>query len=161
MALDSLSELDHYSRSGAFPAPWDDVDWGRPFVAPEDDISGALAELVRSAGESLFLATRSLTAESYDAEFVGAVLNRLTDPDCYVQLTAGALPDWMPPPPLPNSSVAIGEGFVLEIMVIDATDIVLTGHGLVVLRDPTFAAWFQARLAQVHTRVLAQQKEVP
>jgi hypothetical protein len=155
VALSSLDELDHFSRTGSFSPAWDDVDWGRAFVPPEDDVSGALVELVRSAGESLFLACPDLSINSHDGDFGAALVNRLSDDVCYVQLTAGTRPEWITGS-WPLSSVAVGEGFTLELMVVDATDVVLLGGGLVVVRDPTFAAFFQARMSQLHSRVLAR-----
>jgi hypothetical protein len=155
VALGSLSELDEYNRHRQFPSAWDEVEWGRAFWNDEDDLDGALRELLRSATHSIFGA---VNLGSGDIALIEALINRLSDPDVYVQLLVeGAeapslvLTDWS------NASIVRGPGEYRWrcIFVIDACDVVTgSGEDLVVLRDPTFAAYYQAHLSREHTRAL-------
>lgn len=154
MALDDLSELDRYRRRSAFPPGWDDDhDWGRVFFAPEDNLDGALYEMVRSAQDSLFIALRSLDPRSF---LFASLVSKTDDERCHVQITVG-------------SGVPPGEGFavgspelIIQAAVVDATDVVtgsadwstgLTSGDLLVVRDPAWAALYLASLSALHTYV--------
>jgi hypothetical protein len=159
MALGSLSELDEYSRHRQFPSAWDEVEWGRVFWNEDDDLDGALRELLRSATHSIFGA---VNLGSGDIALIEALINRLSDPDVYVQLLVeGAEAATIAVPavaPWSNASVVRGPGEYRWrcIFVIDASDVVTgSGEDLVVIRDPTFAAYYQAHLAREHTQALA------
>lgn len=160
MALDSLSELDRFNHRGRFPAAWEDVDWGRAFFG-DDDIAGVLLALVHSAAHSLFGALDMTVGAGYSEGLEMALVNRLSDEGSYVELTLDGARDSLLRP-WPGNSVALGANELSghKCLVVDSTDVVTgqtwAGSGLVVIRDPTFAAYHQARLSQLHTRVLQE-----
>jgi hypothetical protein len=157
VALDDLSELDRYRRFGSFPPGWEeDRDWGRVFFAPQDNLAGALYEMVRSAQDSLFIAMRSME----NSELVQLVYGK----NCYTQVTLGeGIGDYAL-----SDGWAAGSPNLIQAAVIDGTDVVTgsadwsSGPGsgdLVVVRDPAWAAFYMASLSAMHSLALSKQTE--
>jgi hypothetical protein len=168
MALEDLSDLDRYRRRNGFPPGWEeDRDWGRVFFAPDDNVTGALVELVQSARDSLFIAYASIGYSPLDA----VVQAKLNDDRCFVQFTLGQCEPFALGPTAIAPAVAVA-GLtnpyqIVQAAVIDSTD-VLTGSAywpdgatsgdLVVIRDPAWVALYQASLVALHAHVLAKEE---
>ena len=172
MALPDLSVIAGFRKRG----PW--LPGQSPdeytFWAPDDDLHGVLAAMIRSATHSLVLAIYGFA----DDELAAAVHERLDDPACYVSLTLDSSQaagvherTILAKHAYPSNSVAVGQSekhriMHLKVAVIDGTDRVtgstnwstagesLQDNELTVRRDPVRAADARAKIDLVHEAML-------
>jgi phosphatidylserine/phosphatidylglycerophosphate/cardiolipin synthase-like enzyme len=175
MALGALSELDRF-KAGAFPPGY--PPGSRTFYSPVDDVHGALAAVLGSAGRSVVV-----SMYGYDDPELNRVLRgKLVDENVFVQLTLDStqaagrgekplLAEWLNDGT--GNSIAVGhseKGAImhLKLAIVDGLDVV-TGstnwstsgetrqdNQLTVIRDPLVAAEARARVDIIHDDMLKQ-----
>lgn len=177
MALPDLSEIAGFRKRGPWPPGQSPDEY--TFWAPDDDLHGVLAAMIRSAAHSLVLAVYGFA----DDDLAAAVHERLDDPGCYVSLTldssqaAGAHERAiLAKQGYPSNSVAVGQSekhriMHLKVALIDGTDRVtgstnwstagesLQDNELTVRRDPVRTADARAKLDLIHEAMLTAAAE--
>ncbi len=172
MALADLSAIAGYRKRG--PWPPDQPADSYTFWAPDDDLHGVLATMIRSATHSLVLAVYGFA----DDDLAAAVHERLNDPACYVSLTldssqAAGVHERaiLAKNAYPSNSVAIGQSekhriMHLKVAVIDMIYRVtgstnwstagesLQDNELTVVRDRVLAADARAKIDLIHEAML-------
>jgi phosphatidylserine/phosphatidylglycerophosphate/cardiolipin synthase-like enzyme len=174
MTVHPLTDLSVLDQFAAVPfAPGTPAD-RRTFYSPVDNVHGALAFTLRSAQRSLVLAMYGFD----DDELAGILTEKLTDENCYVQLTldssqAGGVHEkaLLAEQDYPISSVAIGRserGAIMHLkeIVIDGV-ILVTGstnwsdggeskqdNQLTIELNPYAAAAATARIGAIHAHML-------
>lgn len=172
MALADLSAIAGYRKRG--PWPPDQPAGVYTFWAPDDNLHGVLAAMIRSAAHSLVIAMYGFA----DDDLAAAVHDRLDDPACYVSLTldssqAAGVHERaiLAKAAYPSNSVAIGQSekhriMHLKVAVIDMVDRVtgstnwstagesLQDNELTVMRDRVQAADARAKVDLVHEAML-------
>lgn len=175
MALGALSDLDRF-KTTAFPPGYPPA--ARTFYSPVDDVHGALAAVLGSAGTSVVV-----SMYGYDDPQLNDVLrSKLADEKIFVQLSldksqaAGPaekalLAEWQNDGT--GNSIAIGhseKGAImhLKLAIVDGLDVITgstnwsTGgetqqdNQLTVIRDPLVAAEARARVDIIHDDMLKQ-----
>jgi PLD-like domain len=168
MALDDLSAIAGFRKRGPWPPDQPPNEY--TFWAPDDDLHGVLATMIRSATHSLVLAVYGFA----DDDLAAAVHDRLDDPACYVSLTldssqAAGVHERaiLAKSGYPSNSMAIGQSekhriMHLKVAVIDMVDRItgstnwstagesLQDNELTVVRDRVFAADARAKIDLVH-----------
>lgn len=148
------------------------------FFAGHDDVHGVLADMVASARRSLVVAMYGFD----DDELAAALLAKLEDDKCFVQLTldssqAGGVHERkiLAANKFPDNFVAIGRSehnaiMHLKVMIIDGIDVVSgstnwSGGGenkqsneLRITRNPIMAADYRAYVDVVHQHMLQAPK---
>ena len=175
MALSALAELDHF-KATPFPPGYPTA--ARTFYSPVDDVHGALAAVLASAGSSVVV-----SMYGYDDPSLNEVLRtKLADAKIFVQLSldstqAAGTSEQVLLAPWQNdgtgNSIAIGHSeksaiMHLKLVIVDGLD-VITGstnwstsgesqqdNQLTVIRDPLVAAEARARLDIIHDGMLKQ-----
>ncbi len=172
MALPDLSALARYRNRGPWPPgyPSDRL----TFWAPDDDLHGALLEMIRSASRSLVVAMYGFD----DDELAAALHAKLDDPGVYVSLTldssqaAGVHEKAiLAKAAFPSNSVAVGQSekhriMHLKVLVVDGADLVtgstnwshageaLQDNELTVARSAVLAADARHKIDLVHEAML-------
>lgn len=171
MALADLSALDKHAKSG-FPPGQDPND--RVFFAGHDDVKGVLLDLINSASHSLVVAMYGFA----DEELAAALLRKLDDGKCFVQLTldssqAAGVHERaiLAANAFPHNFVAIGRSehgaiMHLKVLIVDGVDLVSgstnwstsgetkQSNELRVTRSPLMAAYYRARVDRIHQHML-------
>jgi len=175
MALASLGDLDRF-KAAPFPPGYPPA--ARTFYSPVDDVHGALAAVLDSAGKSIVI-----SMYGYDDPELNQVLRtKLEDDKIFVQLSLDStqaagqaekplLAQWENDGT--GNSIAIGhseKGAImhLKLVIVDGLDVV-TGstnwstsgetkqdNQLTVIRDPLVAAEARARVDIIHDDMLKQ-----
>ena len=172
MALPDLSGIAGFRKRGPWPPKWPEGTY--TFWAPDDDLHGVLAAMIRSATHSLVLAIYGFA----DDDLAAAVHERLDDGNCYVSLTldssqAAGVHERaiLAKAGYPSNSIAIGQSekhriMHLKVAVIDGIDRVtgstnwstagesLQDNELTVVRDPVLAADARAKIDLIHESML-------
>lgn len=172
MALTDLSALAVHRKRGPWPPRWPADTY--TFWAPEDDLHGALADIIRSATHSLVVAMFGFA----DDELAAALHEKLDDERCYVSLTLDSTQAAgvhekaiLAKAAFPSNSVAIGQSekhriMHLKCVLVDGTDRVtgstnwstagesLQDNELTIVRDPVLAADARAKIDLIHETML-------
>lgn len=171
--LYSLSVLDKYKTAPYPPGYPDNL---RTLYAPIDNVHDALCYLMNAAQHSLIVAIYGFD----DDQLAGVLKAKLSQPDCFVQLTldkteaAGAHEKLLlEQENYPASSIAIGQSekhaiMHLKLVIIDGV-FTVTGstnwsisaeakqdNQLTVIADPYVAAEARARIDAIHATILAK-----
>lgn len=173
--LYSLAVLDRYKTAPLSPSYPQHL---RTFYSPVDNVHDALCYLLNSAQQSLVVAMYGFD----DDQFAGIVKAKLSQPDCFVQLTldssqaAGVHEKaLLAQQNYPASSIAVGRserGAIqhLKMVVIDGVFTVtgstnwstsgetLQDNQLTVIADPYVAAEARARIDAVHANMLSKKE---
>lgn len=171
MALADLTMLDRHKTSGFLPGC---TVTDRAFFAGHDDVHGVLLEMVASAQRSLVVAVYGFD----DDELAAALLHKLNDDKCFVQLTLDSSQAAgkheraiLAANAFPSNSIAIGRSehgaiMHLKCLIVDSLDVVSgstnwsangeskQSNELRVTRDPLLAADYRAYVDVIHQHML-------
>lgn len=178
MAIEDLSTLDRYKAKGDMVAGGPREP--RTFFSPTDMVHECLVAVVASAKRSLVIAMYGFD----DDQLAGIIHDKLTDEDCYVQLTldssqAGGVHEKaiLAHEAFPATNIAIGrseKGAImhLKMVIVDGYN-VITGstnwseggeskqdNQMTVHASLPFANECRARIDQIHANMLAKQLSI-